>query len=77
MHGYKLSYIAVQIKFRNTLLPTERLVVASEGRMSDIAERQFTNRRSERLVRPWAGRVFNFSRDEKLRKKDCDMNIRQ
>jgi hypothetical protein len=27
----------VQIKFRNTLLTTERLVVASEGRMSDIA----------------------------------------
>ena len=37
LHGYKFSYIAVQIKFRNTLLPTERLVVASERRMSDIA----------------------------------------
>ena len=37
LHGYKFSYIAVQIKFRNTLLTTVRLVVASEGRMSDIA----------------------------------------
>ena len=37
LHGYTFSYIAVQIKFRNTLLPTERLVAASEGRMSDIA----------------------------------------
>ena len=37
LHGYKFSYIAVQIKFRNTLLTTERLVAASEGRMSDIA----------------------------------------
>ena len=57
MHGYKFSYIAVQIKLRNTLLTTERLVAASEGRMSYIAERQFTNRRSERLVRPRAGRL--------------------
>ena len=37
LHGYTFSYIAVQIKFRNTLLTTERLVAASEGRMSDIA----------------------------------------
>ena len=37
VHGYKFSYIAVHIKFRNTLLTTERLVAASEGRMSDIA----------------------------------------
>ena len=37
LHGYKFSYIAVQIKFRNTLLTAERLVAAREGRMSDIA----------------------------------------
>ena len=65
MHGYKFSYIAAQIKFRNTLLTTVRLVVASEGRMSDIAERG--NSRTGG-VSDWCARVpgvFGPLRDKK------------